>query len=593
MTRNKNNDFRMSKYILRHLPAYTMGILLLLMVDLTNIYVPQFTAEIIDGLAENPLFSVKDLSDIVLKIFILGIIIMVGRFGWRYFILGSSRKIQYELRGAMFGHLESLSARFFNAHKTGDLMAHFTNDLNAIREATGWAVITVFDGFIMTVMVLVKMVLYVNFNLTLLAFVPMILIAFGCYVYGKVVEVRMEAKQNAFSALSDKVQESMAGIRVIKAFVQEEADFKSFEKSSEDCMKKNLSVVKLRIQFIPLLELVIGISMMLSLLFGGNMVLKGTITIGQYVAFNSYIGMLVWPMIAVGDCINIFSQAYASYVRISKIFDESPDILDSEKENNVSELKGEVSFKDLTFQYPDGDTPVLKNINLDIKQGEMLGILGRTGSGKSSLSDLLLRVFDCEKGTLLLDGTPIDEIPLAVLRRDVAYVPQDNFLFSDTLEENIAFGLEDKVSDRPELRELVVKAAKAACIDENINTFPDKYQTVVGERGVTLSGGQKQRSSIARALLKDAAILILDDSLSAVDTDTEEQILSNIMELRKDKTTIVIAHRISTLSKADHIAVLNDGEITEYGTHEELLNLGGFYKKIFDKQQLEKELTEL
>jgi ATP-binding cassette subfamily B protein len=583
----------MSKYILRHLPAYTMGILLLLMVDLTNIYVPQFTAEIIDGLAENPLFSVKDLSDIVLKIFILGIIIMVGRFGWRYFILGSSRKIQYELRGAMFGHLESLSARFFNAHKTGDLMAHFTNDLNAIREATGWAVITVFDGFIMTVMVLVKMVLYVNFNLTLLAFVPMILIAFGCYVYGKVVEVRMEAKQNAFSALSDKVQESMAGIRVIKAFVQEEADFKSFEKSSEDCMKKNLSVVKLRIQFIPLLELVIGISMMLSLLFGGNMVLKGTITIGQYVAFNSYIGMLVWPMIAVGDCINIFSQAYASYVRISKIFDESPDILDSEKENNVSELKGEVSFKDLTFQYPDGDTPVLKNINLDIKQGEMLGILGRTGSGKSSLSDLLLRVFDCEKGTLLLDGTPIDEIPLAVLRRDVAYVPQDNFLFSDTLEENIAFGLEDKVSDRPELRELVVKAAKAACIDENINTFPDKYQTVVGERGVTLSGGQKQRSSIARALLKDAAILILDDSLSAVDTDTEEQILSNIMELRKDKTTIVIAHRISTLSKADHIAVLNDGEITEYGTHEELLNLGGFYKKIFDKQQLEKELTEL
>ena len=593
MTRNKNNDFRISKYILRHLPAYTMGILLLLMVDLTNIYVPQFTAEIIDGLAENPLFSVKDLSDIVLKIFILGIIIMVGRFGWRYFILGSSRKIQYELRGAMFGHLESLSARFFNAHKTGDLMAHFTNDLNAIREATGWAVITVFDGFIMTVMVLVKMVLYVNFNLTLLAFVPMILIAFGCYVYGKVVEVRMEAKQNAFSALSDKAQESMAGIRVIKAFVQEEADFKSFEKSSEDCMKKNLSVVKLRIQFIPLLELVIGISMMLSLLFGGNMVLKGTITIGQYVAFNSYIGMLVWPMIAVGDCINIFSQAYASYVRISKIFDESPDILDSEKENNVSELKGEVSFKDLTFQYPDGDTPVLKNINLDIKQGEMLGILGRTGSGKSSLSDLLLRVFDCEKGTLLLDGTPIDEIPLAVLRRDVAYVPQDNFLFSDTLEENIAFGLEDKVSDHPELRELVVKAAKSACIDENINTFPDKYQTVVGERGVTLSGGQKQRSSIARALLKDAAILILDDSLSAVDTDTEEQILSNILELRKDKTTIVIAHRISTLSKADHIAVLNDGEITEYGTHEELLNLGGFYKKIFDKQQLEKELTEL
>ncbi|MBP5198034.1 MAG: ABC transporter ATP-binding protein [Lachnospiraceae bacterium] len=593
MTKKDQKNFAMKKYLFNHAPAYLAGILLLLLVDVTNLYIPQFTAEIIDGLSTDGGFASGDVTRVVLKILLCGLLIMAGRFGWRYFILGSSRKIQYEIRGDMFSHLESLSARFYNAHKTGDLMAHFTNDLNAIREATGWAVITVFDGVIMTVMVLVKMILYVDFNLTLLAFVPMILIAFGCYLYGKIAEVRMEAKQNAFSTLSDKAQESMAGIRVIKSFVQEKPDFESFEKTSEDCMEKNLNVVKLRILFIPLLELVIGISMMLSLLFGGRMVLNSTITIGQYVAFNSYIGMLVWPMIAVGDCINTFSQAYASYVRIKKIFDESPDIVDDEADDTFGSVKGDITFKDLTFRYPDGDTPVLKNINLHIAQGEMLGILGRTGSGKSSLSDLLLRVFDCPKGSLMVDGTPIDEIPLYVLHRDVAYVPQDNFLFSDTLEENIAFGLEEKVSDHPELKELVVKAAKAACIDENINTFPDKYQTIVGERGVTLSGGQKQRSSIARALLKDAPILILDDSLSAVDTDTEEQILANILDIRKNKTTIVIAHRISTLSKADHVAVLNDGEITEYGTHDELVKLGGFYANIFEKQQLEKELSAL
>ena len=275
------------------------------------------------------------------------------------------------------------------------------------------------------------------------------------------------------------------------------------------------------------------------------------------------------------------------------LLDEKPDIIDKVKEKDGEHLTGDIELKNLTFQHPDGDTPVLKNVSVHIKPGEMLAVLGRTGSGKSTLADLLLRVYDCEKGMLLMDGRPIDEIPLHVLHRDVAYVPQENFMFSDTLEENIAFGLEDRIFDHPKLRDNIKEAAEAACIHSNIIDFPEGYQTLVGERGVTLSGGQKQRSSIARALLKNAPVLIMDDSLSAVDTDTEEQILENLIRLRKGKTTIIIAHRVSTLQKADHIAVLTEGELTEYGTHDELIREGGFYAKIYEKQQLEQELNEM
>ena len=358
-------------------------------------------------------------------------------------------------------------------------------------------------------------------------------------------------------------------------------------------------MVRLRAVFGPALDAVIGISVIVTLIAGGRMVLDGQVSIGQFVAFNSYIDMLVWPMIAAGDCINTFSQAAAAWGRIRTIFEEKPDIVDMVPPENVTEndsasdkmqIHGDIQLSHLTFAYPDGTKPVLSDVSIHVKQGEMLGILGRTGSGKSSLADLLLRVYDCENGMILLDGRPITDYPLAVLHRDISYVPQENFLFSDTLEENIAFGLEDRIADNPTILDAVKQAAKDACIHDNIMGFPDEYKTMVGERGVTLSGGQKQRSSIARALLKDSAILILDDSLSAVDTDTEEQILENLMEIRQGKTTIVIAHRISTLQKADHVAVLSDGKLTEYGTPEELLELGGFYADISHKQQLESEL---
>ena len=569
-----DKKYSLRPYLLAYKWHYAIGIFVLLAVDLANLYIPQFIGEIIDGITAGKL-DMAGVGGIIFKILITGLIIMAGRFGWRYFIIGASRGIEYRLRDDMFSHMETLSARYYNSHKTGDLMAYFTNDLQAVRMGTGMAVITVFDAVIMTVMVLVKMVVYVDLK------------------------------------LNNTLQENLVAIRVVKAFAQEEEDFKQFEKACENSREKNLAVVKLRAVFGPTLDAVIGISVIVTLLAGGRMVLDGQVSIGQFVAFNSYIDMLVWPMIAAGDCINTFSQAAAAWGRIRTIFEEKPDIVDMVPPENVIEndgmagrnadnlaegiydkiqIHGDIQLSHLTFAYPDGTKPVLSDVSIHVKRGEMLGILGRTGSGKSSLADLLLRVYDCENGMILLDGRPITDYPLAVLHRDISYVPQENFLFSDTLEENIAFGLEDRIADNPAILDAVKQAAKDACIHDNIMGFPDEYKTMVGERGVTLSGGQKQRSSIARALLKDSAILILDDSLSAVDTDTEEQILENLMETRQGKTTIVIAHRISTLQKADHVAVLSDGKLTEYGTPEELLEFGGFYADISHKQQLESEL---
>ena len=575
-----------SHYVSRHWLQYLLGIAALFVVDAMNVYVPQFAGEITDGLASGSM-GMAGVMSLVWRIVFIGAVIALGRFCWRFFLFGAARSIEKEIRNDLFGHLTKLSVRYFNEHKTGDLMAHFTNDLMSVRQLLGMTVITAFDASVMLVLVLGKMIQYVSLKLTLVAVIPMLLIIVGDYFYGKIMHRRFRERQEAFSDLTDQVQETVSGIRVIKAFVQEQKELLAFAKINQNAQDKNLRVVRLRALVMPLLNMVIGISSLLTLLYGGYLAIHGEITLGQFIAFNSYIGMLVWPMMAVSECITSVSQGLASMGRIITIFDEKPDIVDDSQVKPIQALKGEVELRELSFAYPDQPkTPVLTQVSVKVKAGETLAILGRTGSGKTTIPTLLMRLYDAEDGSILLDGHAIREIPLKTLRHGIAYVPQESFLFSDTLENNIAFGVDEWK------RETVEAAARAACIHDNIMDFPEGYATLVGERGVTLSGGQKQRSAIARALMKDAPILILDDALSAVDTDTERQILHNLKENRRGKTTIIIAHRISTIQDADHIMVLEEGRVAEYGDHAALLAHNGLYAKLYEKQQLEKQLHE-
>ena len=565
---------------------YAAGILSLAAVDLMNVYIPQFTGQITDGLKAGTI-GMDGVWRLIGLIILMGAAMAAGRFGWRYFIFGAALDVRRRLQEDLFAHLEKLSMRYYNEHKTGDLMAHFTNDMRSVQMLMGPTVVTAFDATVMLVMVLGKMMFYVDMRLTLVAVIPLLLIMYGDYYYGKVMHRKFFAKQRAFSDLTDQVQEAVSGIRVIKAFVQERQELAAFARVNRLNQDRNMAVARTQALFMPLLDLVIGVSGLLTLLYGGYLTIAGEITLGQFEAFNLYIAMLVWPMLAAGECITFISQGMASLKRIRTILDEKPEIVDGAEVKDVAALRGEIELDGLTFAYPDQeDVTVLDSIRVHVDQGSTLAVLGRTGSGKSTLANLLLRLYDAKSDMIRIDGRPICEIPLSVLRRDVAYVPQESFLFSDTLERNIAFGAERKS------REEIQRAAQDACIHSNIMDFPEGYDTMVGERGVTLSGGQKQRSAIARALLKDAPILILDDALSAVDTDTEEQILHNLRRNRAGRTTIIIAHRISTIQNADRILVLDEGRAAEYGSHEELMALGGIYRSIHDKQQLEKQLRE-
>lgn len=579
------------QYIKRHRLQYILGIITLFIVDIANVFIPKMTGNITDGLKAGNI-DWAGITHYLLILFLLGLTLAVGRFLWRYFLFGASRSIEKELRNDMFAHLETMDVEFYNQNKTGDLMTRFTSDLNSIRMAIGMAVICVFDAVVMSAMVIVQMMHYVDVRLTLMAVIPMLFILFGELYYGKVIMGRFKARQEAVSDLTDFVQESFSGIRVIKAFVREKAQRYAFARENQKNLEKNLDIARMQSLVMPLLDVIIGLSSLITLLFGGYLAVNGQISLGRFVAFNQYINMLVWPMLACGEAVNMFSMGGASLKRVKAVFDAEPEVKDPQNGDEgiraaeevpvqEHEIAGHIRLEHLTFTHQDSNEPVLNDITLDVPAGTTLAIVSKTGGGKSTLVNLLLHLYNTKRGMIFIDNRDINDIPLKELRENIAYVPQDNFLFSDTLRSNISFGVED------EDMEEIVAATKAACIHDSIAEFPDGYETIVGERGVTLSGGQKQRSSIARALMKDAPILILDDALSAVDTDTEEQILENLKVNRRGKTTILIAHRVSTIQNADRIMVLEDGKAKEIGNHEELMRQDGIYHGMVEQQQLE------
>lgn len=580
-----NQKELLKRYVMKYKWFYIFGVLILLLVDYMQLFIPKIIGMVTDGIKDGSMAS-EGIITMVMTLIGVTLVMALSRIGWRYCIIGSSKKIERDLRADLFEKWVELDAQYFNAHKTGNLMAYATNDLNAIRMMVGPGVITIFDAVIMTFLVIGQMAFDINLQLTLVAIIPMPFIAWGSYYFGKIIKRRFKIKQEAFALLSDKVQEAFSGIKVIKSFVQEYYDLKGFDVIAEDNYDKNLKLAKLSAVLNPLVIFLVGTSLLISIGYGGYLTMVNEITIGEFVAFNQYILMLSWPMQAIAMGINTFAQGSASVKRIDEVLQVQAVVQDEEGAKALEQVEGNIKLSHLNFNFPDNNQQGLIDVNLDIKKGETLAILGRTGSGKSTLVNLLLRIYNAPEGSIYIDGKDIMKATVQSVREHIAYVPQDNFLFSDTIASNIAFGADHLT------KEQIEEAARKADVHRNIMDFPEKYDTVVGERGTTLSGGQKQRVSIARALILDAPILILDDSLSAVDTKTEELILENLKEVREGKTNIIIAHRISTVRHADRIVVLEEGRVAEYGNHESLLEMQGIYADMYEKQQLEEELSE-
>jgi ATP-binding cassette subfamily B protein len=564
---------------------YLIGVIWLLIIDSVQLIVPQLLRGLTNAFQDNGLNN-KIILKYVFLILLTGVTIAVGRFFWRIYILGTSRELEYYLRKRIFNHLLSLSPNYFNTHKTGDLMAHATNDVNAVRMAIGQGTIMIVDSLFMIVLSLIMMIKTTNIRLAFIALFTLPFIVIIVSRFGKIIHKRFRIVQEAFSDLTDITQESFSGIRVVKSFVQEDLIQNKFAGVNKDNLKKNLSLVKISGTFHPFIQLVSSISFLLVILYGGKEVILNKISLGDFIAFNSYLGLLVWPMMALGWVINIFQRGAASMDRINVILAETPEIVDRLDSIELENPKGKIQFKNVSFKYPGSDNYALENISFSIEQGKSLAIIGRTGSGKSTIVSILLRLYDIQKGNILFDDIDIKDLSLISLRENIGYVPQDNFLFSNTIEENIAFSFDEPVSP-----ERVIKAAKLSEVYNNIVEFENGFETILGERGVTLSGGQKQRTSIARALIKEPSVLILDDSLSSVDTETEEKILNNLKTIMNSKTTIIISHRISTIKDCDEIIFLTDGKITERGTHESLLLDNGSYKELYENQLLEEKIV--
>lgn len=571
------------KYTYKYRYRYFIGIIFLIIVDILQLVPPKLIGYITDSIS-NGTATTNYLIKYILYIVAIAVLMAVGRYVWRMYIIGTSRHVEYDVRNMYFKHLQKLSANFYNNNKTGDLMALATNDLNAVRMALGPGIMMMTDSLTLTITTIIIM-MTINVKLTLLSLIPLPFITFTALKFGKTIHKRFLRVQRAFSKLTDMVQENFSGIRIVKSFVQEQKEYEKFIKENENYFDTNIALVKVVGIFHPLIEFIASLSFVMLLGAGGIFVIYGSISLGDFISFNMYLGNLVWPMMAVGQVINNIQRGFASLERIEKVMHETPEIADK-KIVNVSSLDGDIVIKDLSFTYPGAIVPALKDINLEIKKGSTLGIIGRTGSSKSTLVNLLVRLYNVQEGKIFINGFDINKIPLKFLRENIGFVSQEAFLFTSTVGENINLPFESLDMDK------IIEASQDSDIYDNIMDFQEKFDTIVGERGVTLSGGQKQRISIARALIKNPDILIFDDCLSAVDAKTEVKILQSLKKIMKDRTSIIISHRISAVKDSNCIAVLDEGKIVELGTHSKLLENKGLYYDIYEKQLLEQQIQE-
>jgi ABC-type multidrug transport system, ATPase and permease components len=564
-----------------HIWSYIAGLIFMLGASYIQTLFPKVLGNTIDILSR-PNFSFASVRLNILYILLIAAGTFLTTYCWRNLVIGNARTLECYIREKLYDHFQKMSPEFYNRRKTGDLIAYAINDISAVRMTFGPATAMSINGIVICSVSVFSMASAVNWKLTMLSLIPVPFIVFFMIKIGGLVQKRFRRVQENFASISDRVQENIYGIRVIKAYAQEDAEVKSFEKLNSSMMDSNLDMVRISSFLSPLIQICFSISFILNLIIGGNMVLKGSISLGDFTAFNGYLLIIMNPVISIGRVINVFQRGMASLKRLNEIFEVKPDITDGERKIEKP-IEGSIEIRNLNFSYPNSSEEALSGINISIKKGHTLGIVGKTGSGKSTIAGLLLKLYNVKDGSIFVDGIDINDYSIAALREGFGYVPQENFLFSASIKDNIRFFKdiysEDKIGD----------SAKDSCIYDSIKAFPQGFDTRLEELGVNLSGGQKQRISIARALVKDPPILILDDSLSAVDTITESIILDNLKRIRNGKTSIIIAHRLSAVEGADEIIVLDNGSIKERGTHKELLQKGGLYHEIYMEQHRDKQ----
>ena len=580
-----------NRFYLKYAPNLLLGLFALWAVDYLQLIIPELYQMVINGMNQGYVmvdgvqqaFDMAFLLDkICMPMVGVAVAIVFGRFLWRVSIFGAAIRVENNLRDQMFDHAKNLSREYYQQNKVGNLMSLFTNDLDTVQECYGWGFMQFFDALILGTMSMAKM-WQMNHMLTVLSMIPMALLFACASIVGRVMTKKWDYRQECFSKLSDFSQESFSGIAVIKAFVKETLELLAFKKLNDENEVANIDFTKTSVLMRIMVGSFVESVMCIIIGYGGYLVYKGTFNAGQLMEFIGYFTAIVWPIMAVSDLIDMTSRGKASLKRISELLDAEVTVKDRPGVGELKDVKGEIEFRDLTFRYPDGELDELHHVSFTIRPGESVGLVGKTGAGKTTLVDLILRTYNVPDGTIFIDGQDVNSVSIHSVRENCAYVPQDNFLFSDTIARNIAFG-----NSQVDMG-MVRHAAVLADVDENISQFQQGYETVLGERGVTVSGGQKQRISIARALMKDAPILILDDSVSAVDTKTERAILDNLKQTRQGKTTILIAHRISTIEQMDKVLFIDGGTVAGFGTHESLYAQNAAYRKMVDLQRLEEE----